>query len=314
MALAIFSDHFSGVLSPEFARRLFKSSVAKVEIEPFTYCNRVCWFCPNAKIDRRSTNKYMSEELYVRILSDLSSISYSGAITWCRYNEPLADRIILTRIRQARNALPGAHLYTHTNGDYLNWSLLDELREAGLNKLKVQVYLGANDRFSDTAMLTRMTQRLADLGLRSEFTLVQAGNRYVAKVLYTGIDITFEGWNYDKHAVDRAQTVEVSHKLKRTSPCVIPFTDIYIDYDGSMTPCCNIRSDVPTHKPYVVGNLSDGRSIFDVYADRQLAEWRKKLARFGEKANPCNTCAFAILPDTSEVRDNFSGLLQQFGI
>jgi len=314
MGLTIYSDHFSGDVSPEAARNLFKSSIVKVEVEPFTYCNRVCWFCPNSKIDRRSTNKYMAEELYLRILSDLASIDYKGAITWCRYNEPLADRIILTRIKQARDMLPEAFLYTHTNGDYLKLPYLGELRDAGLNQLKVQVYLGPNDRFSDTAMLTRMTQRLMDLGLRFEFTRVHAGDRYVAKVRYEGVEVTFEGWNYDKHANDRAQTVTVSQVPNRTSPCLIPFTEIYIDYDGSMTPCCNIRSDEPTHKPYIVGDLGGGRSIFDVYADRQLASWRKSLAPFGEKAKPCNTCGFATLPGTPEIKDNFARVLRGVGI
>jgi len=140
--LAVFPLHFSREISPSAARYLFKRSIERVEIEPFSYCNRVCWFCPNAKIDRRSTNKYMPEDLYLQIMTELSEINYCEQITFSRYNEPLSDRIILTRIRQARELLPRAFLQAHTNGDYLTRSLLDELRDAGLNRLRVQVYLG----------------------------------------------------------------------------------------------------------------------------------------------------------------------------
>ena len=36
------------------AKALFKTHVSNVEIETFSYCNRVCGYCPNATHDRRS--------------------------------------------------------------------------------------------------------------------------------------------------------------------------------------------------------------------------------------------------------------------
>jgi hypothetical protein len=163
-------------------------------------------------------------------------------------------------------------------------------------------------------MLTRMAQRLTDLGLRWEFTEITQGARHVARVRYPGVEVTFEGWNYDTYANDRAQTIKVNQVPARTSPCLIPFTDVYIDHDGSMTPCCNIRSDEPSHQGYVVGKLTTGTSIFTAYAGRRLAGWRRALLPYGEKAAPCSTCGFAILPDTSEMRDNFSRIAAGFGV
>jgi hypothetical protein len=314
MELTIAAEHFAAGLPAEAARLLFKQSVHKVELEPFTYCNRVCWFCGNARINRRSANRYMDHGLYHRILSDLRAIDYRGAVTYCRYNEPLADRIILTRIAEARAMLPDAFLYTHSNGDYLDRALLDELRDAGLNLLRVQVYLGPRQRFSDAAMLKRLHRRLADLGLPFDFTDNSPGMRYEVRLRYEGMEVTFEGWNYDVHAGDRAQSVPVSRAPERTSPCLLPFTDIYVDHDGTMVPCCNIRSDEATHRPYVVGKLDDDTSIFDVYAGQRLAAWRKALLPYGGKARPCNTCAHAALPDTPENRQVVNGIAREFGI
>ena len=62
----------------------------------------------------------MDQAIYLKILEDLASINYQGVITYSRYNEPLADKIILERISQARKILPQAILYSHTNGDYLD--------------------------------------------------------------------------------------------------------------------------------------------------------------------------------------------------
>ena len=155
----ILPRHFSATGTRDEAKALFAFSVKLVEVEVFTYCNRTCWFCPNSRIDRRSSNLYMDEELYLKILSELAEIDYRGVVTYSRYNEPLADRIILTRLRQARAALPNAILSTHTNGDYLNREYLDALRDAGLNRITIMNYLGNDDQFSDRETLTRMASK-----------------------------------------------------------------------------------------------------------------------------------------------------------
>lgn len=300
--LFVSTQHFDRTISPEDARRLFKVSVTQVEIETFTYCNRACWFCPNSRIDRRSANTFMDEALYLRILSDLASIGYDGVVTYSRYNEPLADRVILTRLRQARAALPKACLSTHTNGDYLTRAYLDELREAGLNRLRVQVYLGNDDRFSDTRMLTRMSRRLNDLGLPYEFVLAAAGVRYMAAVRYEGMEVTFDARNFDAMGVDRGQLVTLAQPYTREAPCLVVFQHLYIDHDGSIVPCCNIRSDEPSHRDYVVGTLRDGRSLFEAYANGPLADWRRGLLTYGPKRKPCDTCRYEIPPGTPELR------------
>src|SRR5439155_16258576 len=160
--MRILPAHFVPAGSRDEARGLFASSVKLVEIETFTYCNRTCWFCPNSRIDRRTTNRYMDEELYLKIISELAEIDYRGTITYSRYNEPLADRIILTRLREARAALPNALLSTHTNGDYLTRDYLDDLRKSGLNRIIIMTYAGNDDSFSHCDILTRMVSKLQE--------------------------------------------------------------------------------------------------------------------------------------------------------
>ncbi|HUI18987.1 MAG TPA: radical SAM protein [Alphaproteobacteria bacterium] len=312
--LTVTSDHFAAAVPAERARELFKSSVDQIEIEVFSYCNRVCWFCPNSHIDRRSANRYMDEALYLRILDELRSIAYGGVVTYSRYNEPLADRIILTRLRQARERLPEATLYTHTNGDYLTRELLDELREAGLNVLRVQVYLGNDEHFDDAAMLTRMARRLGDLGLPFEFTDVLPNTRYMARVSYPGIEVTFDARNFDRIGTDRGQTVKLARPYRRTAPCFVVYRHLYIDWNGAVVPCCNIRSDEPSHRPYIVDDLSGGRSIFDAYANSALAAWRRELLRFGDKRKPCDTCFYEVPADSAELRQTTEALARRFGL
>jgi len=49
-------------------------------------------------------------------------------------------------------------------------------------------------------------------------------------------------------------------KLKeqvRDFPCMEPSYFIGVDYTGDIVPCCNIRHDVESQKPYILGNVKD---------------------------------------------------------
>jgi hypothetical protein len=310
----ITADHFSNEISSDRAKALFKASVNQVEIETFTYCNRVCWFCPNSRIDRRSENRYMDEELYLRIVKQLADVDYDKVITYSRYNEPLADRIILERLRQARRLLPKACLSTHTNGDYLNRKYLDELKEAGLNRLLVQVYLGNKEPFDDRRVLVQMERRLLKLGLPYRMIGAASGVRYMAHVIYEGMEVTFDARNFAVIGVDRGQTVRLPSVYERQSPCLMVFQHLYVDYNGAVVPCCNIRSDEPGHAPYVIDRLGEDRSIYQAFACSPLAAWRRALIGFGPKQKPCNSCAHECLEDTTQVREQFAAIARKFGL
>jgi MoaA/NifB/PqqE/SkfB family radical SAM enzyme len=294
--LLVLPAHFVPAKSREDARALFARSIKQVEIEVFSYCNRTCWFCPNSTIDRRSENHFMDEGLYLRILAELAEIDYRGVITYSRYNEPLADRIILERIRQAHRLLPSALLSTHTNGDYLTRTYLDELRDAGLSRILIMNYLGNNEQFSDKKVLSRMLSKAVDLGLRAEFLLAEAGIRYVAELAYEGMNVQLDGRNYAATGTDRGKLVHLEPYV-RTSWCPVVFDDLYIDWNGKVVPCCNIRSDAPEHSQYIVADLTSGTSIFEAWASGSLVEWRKSLFNFSPKSAPCDSCRYALMPD-----------------
>jgi hypothetical protein len=313
VASTVRPEHFVVARSLDEAKALFKHSVEQVEIEVFSYCNRACWFCPNAVIDRRSANHFMPEELYLRIIGELAEISYDGVVTYSRYNEPLSDRVILTRIRQAREALPHATLMTYSNGDYLSRDYLDELRDAGLNALHIMTYLGNNERFSDTRALSVMTRRIAELGLRAEFVAAEQGVRYAAELRYEGMEVKIAACDFARVGYDRGGQVAIDD-YRRTSWCPIVFKHFYVDWNGKVTPCCNIRSDVPEHEAHVVDDLSRGHSIFEAYASSELVAWRRGLFAYGPKEKPCGGCSHAAPQDTSKMRDLIDRLADECGL
>lgn len=303
--MEILPQHFDGSLSVADARALFARSVKMVEIETFTFCNRTCWFCPNKDIPQRQQagagNKEMPPPIYARILKELADVDYCGSITYSRYNEPLAMRdLILDRISLARSVLPNAFLFTHTNGDYLkDRGYLDDLRAAGLNSLRVQTYLGNDERWDPAKMLRRQAQQLHKLGLSVRNCMVHEPiARFMVLTDYDGMEVTIDARNFDAIGTDRGQLVQVGCATARTSPCFVPFHSMYIDWDGSVVPCCNLRSDVPAHSGYVIGNVKDD-TLYGLYA--KLYSWRKSLLTFGSKHTPCNTCTYEVTPHNEQL-------------
>ena len=293
--LKIKPSHFRPIDNLEAAKSLFKHSVNLVEIEAFSYCNRTCWFCPNSFIDRRSTNIYMPEAIHIAILEQLAEIDYDGKISYSRYNEPLADKIILKRIQQARHFLPQAHLHTNTNGDYLNNAYLHELKAAGLNSLNIQIYLANHEHYDHEKMRKTMLKVQERLELTGKIVKEQQDEWLEAQLDFEGLTIRQYARNFDINGCSRGDTLPIFQNYQRTEPCFSPFEHLYIDYNGKVIPCCNIRSDVEQHQQAIVGDLVKDLSIFKIYAGKSLSQWRKNLVSFSKKGGLCANCRFNVV-------------------
>jgi radical SAM protein with 4Fe4S-binding SPASM domain len=315
------SYHF--VAGHPHARELFKSSVSNVEVEVSSYCNRVCSFCPNAFIDRRSAQHYMNDALYTRILTDLASIDYEGRFCFHRYNEPLADRdYILKRVRESRAALPRARLKIYTNGDYLTADYLEALADAGLDDMLVTVYLGEHQAYTDELVRERVMARLASLGLPYRILQREPGIILARVDWKPGRRLLVRGKSFEQptfekgipETVDRGGSVAVNAAYHRRSPCMMVFSELQVELDGSVVPCCNIRTDNPEHRSYKIGTIGQDASIFDVWTNAAHTEWRRRLFTFGEKDPPCGTCSYAVQIETSQKREQLQAAAIQLGL
>ena len=297
----VLKKHFRTNLDDNEARKFFKTSVKMLEIEVFSFCNRKCWFCSNAHIDRHSQNIRMLESLYSKIISNLKEISYSNCISYSRYNEPLADRIILDRIYEARTTLPDATLHLNTNGDYLNQKYLEELHKVGLRSLNIQVYLPNNVEYSDqiASQYADTIMQRNDLPFHLVFEKTNEWLEYASK--FKDMSIRLYARNFKLNGTDRGSIVTPLKKgtFIRHSPCLIPFHDMYIDYNGKVVPCCNLRSDWSEHAKYVLGDLNeDEETLFSIFSSPSIVAWRKSLISYGKKKPPCSSCIFEAIPGT----------------
>lgn len=267
--------------------------IRMIEIEIFSYCNRKCWFCPNSFIDRNSTNIFMQEELYLKILNELKSINYSNMISYSRYNEPTSNReIFIKRLKQAKTIIPNATLHTNTNGDFLTRDYLDELCKNGLKSMNIQSYLNKDEIFNADNIKIKVGKMVEKLGL--DFVeKINTIDRYEVAFKYKDMNLNMYARDFRLNGNNRGGTLDTIPAVIRKSPCYIPFTDIYIDYNGKVLPCCNFRSDIKEHNNFILGDANN-ESILHIFNNIKTKKLRKKLLRDINKLKPCNECNFAM--------------------
>jgi radical SAM protein with 4Fe4S-binding SPASM domain len=74
----------------------------------------------------------------------------------------------------------------------------------------------------------------------------------------------------------------------RRAPCLDPQFFIGIDYNGSVMPCCNMRSDYKLHRPFILGNVKKD-SLLDILYSKKARDLRSRL-EIGDFPDPCKFC------------------------
>ncbi|WP_366143358.1 SPASM domain-containing protein [Azospirillum sp.] len=92
------------------------------------------------------------------------------------------------------------------------------------------------------------------------------------------------------------------------------FSFFEVEYNGNSVPCCNIRSDIPDHKDYVVGKISSEHGVFDIYFNKIMTEWRRDLLPFSKKKAPCDICYDRLIPETPENISQFNEVSNKLGL
>jgi MoaA/NifB/PqqE/SkfB family radical SAM enzyme len=268
-------------------KEVMKMYCKYIEVEIFSYCNRKCSFCQNAYIDRHSQNVFMPKETFSAIIDQLSTIDYSNTICFHRYNEPLADKIIFDRVREAREKLPNAIIGCHSNGDFATKDILQGLAEAGMSYILITRYPPHDKDWTSDAQQRQAVMEFADkLKLKYEYT----GNSRLKVLDFPSLNIDIRAGKLSDIVSNRAASLKNKGMPLRNSQCLRPHWSLHISYDGSINPCCNTRSDVGIHGFMNIGNVSE-MSIFDAFSSEKYCLLRYMLKDSGQyKIYPCSVC------------------------
>ena len=279
----------------EESKRLFKKNIRSVEIGIHNYCNRTCTFCPLSRpdVDRRDHKNivYMSDDMYDSIFSQLSEIDFDGRIDFTRYHEPLSKKeIILSKIKVAKYYLPHAKISLNTNSDYLNKDYLQELLEAGMDHIAMQAYLANGvTEYDENEVFVRINTIADRIGVPR---IVKENYKYKDWIRYQVPQVkgTIHARNYWKNGTNRAGSVDIHKDYVRTEKCTSMNSGVFIEYDGSMTICCDMLTP-ELHSKWAVGDLKKEPSLFLNYTSDYYTEWRQRINRADWFPNsPCQSC------------------------
>lgn len=142
--------------------------------------------------------------------------------------------------------------------------LINELHFAGYNKyISFSRY---NEPFSHKDILNERIKYIRKI--LPDVTLVtntngdfDTSNVDIDEITEMDYDNNKEQFTSDNYKVmslgkinNRGGALELKQE-KRTAPCFEPQYFVGINYDGTVSPCCNIRNDIDKHKPFILGDL-----------------------------------------------------------
>lgn len=286
---------FEEITDLSVARSLFKRNVTTVHMEVSSYCNRKCVYCPVSLVDRSSTINRMPDTVLEAILGDLAGIDFAGGLGLSLYNEPAADRDFLLRVvTQARRVLPHASIFFGTNGDYLDRSYLDALRDAGAGTLYVSVHMPKGREYDELYVLNRMVALLVDFGTAARFDRSGNGGALRTVFRYGSLTIDMFGVDWTNFGSSRGDLVEVARQPARRSPCAAPTTTFTVAWDGRVTPCCQLFAESPEHEPYVCGRIEVPGDMFRLYTGAVQVGFRRTMRGWSPKPSPCAQCGHMV--------------------
>jgi len=224
-------------------------------IETYAYCNRGCSFCFNS--DRFSKRKkgVMTEELWKKIIDELSEIKYLGRISPHFFGEPLLDKRIIQLISYARKKNPYAYIRLNSNGDFLTEELFMKLIENGLDYIIITNY----DDFENNNLLALYNKHPSYIKYRN----------------YTNINLS-----------NRAGSIFNVSKDNAKKSCLRPGRQLVINWEGNVILCCN-----DYYAKHVFGNVKN-ESIIKIWNSTDFKEYRKILSKIGgrNEIEICRNC------------------------
>ena len=129
--------------------------------------------------------------------------------------------------------------------------------------------------------------KLKDLGFSD---IERNGEFFIAKnnkitVLY------YYNWPKVGRISDRGGLLRKRSTNLRRYACFEPQHFVGINYDGTVSPCCNIRNDAKQHQPYVLGDLKVN-SLEEILTSPKAIKFRENCANniFKQKSSPCKYC------------------------
>ena len=65
----------------------------------------------------------------------------------------------------------------------------------------------------------------------------------IARASFRDLDFIMRSVNIQSNPSNRGSSLDTNADLRRTQPCLRPFDELQIECDGTLMPCCELRSN-----------------------------------------------------------------------
>lgn len=276
-------------------RKRYMDYPSQVHIETVARCNARCEFCVYPDIERKG--RKMSDELFRKILSDLSKIpaEHRYSVVPYKINDPFLDPGIIDKLRWINEELPHARIILTTNAIALTRKHIE-----GLNTVRNFEFLWLSLNGYDRASYRRRMGVDAFDRVVQNIHKVRKWFRYPEVVrigrvntntdedqrFYRFVRETFgeQRWVAGNMQGDFLGDVDQCYPTIPEMPCCHWF-ELSITCTGKVSLCC-----MDGHCHYPIGDVRK-QGALDVYNGKQYRLLREK--GFRRKAvQPCAACTF----------------------
>ena len=235
-----------------------------VELNVNELCNRTCVFCP--RVDPKTypnQNLHMDIELASEISKQLLEVGFDGIVNISGTGEATLTKHLSLIVKKFGDKK--IHIEIVTNGDFLKQKLISDLYSAGLKQLVVSMYDGPEQ-------IEYFNNLFDECGIDED--------------LYTLRDRWYEeDEDYGLIYTNRAGSMGEKLLSPHERPCYYPHYAAYIDWNGDVLLCCQDMYN----RTEIFGNVKD-KPLLDIWVDKKLNDFRKKLVKGERTISPCNNC------------------------
>ena len=235
-----------------------------VELNVNELCNRTCVFCP--RVDPKTypnQNLHMDIELASEISKQLLEVGFNGIVNISGTGEATLTKHLPLIVKKFGDKK--IHIEIVTNGDFLKPKLISDLYSVGLKQLVVSMYDGPEQ-------IEYFNNLFDECG--------------IDKDLYTLRDRWYdEEEDYGLIYTNRAGSMGEKLLSPHERPCYYPHYALYIDYNGDILLCCQDMYN----RTVIFGNVLE-KKLVDIWVDKKLNDFRKKLVKGERTISPCNNC------------------------
>ncbi len=235
-----------------------------IELSIIDVCNRSCSFCP--KSDPKvapNTYQMMKMTLINKLTKELRDIGYKGSVVLCGYGEPMLHKDINLICKKLSES---SFVEVVTNGDTLNPNQIKSLYNNNVNKLLVSMYDGKHQ-------IDKFEKMRVEAGVPENFMILR--DRWYDEKTDYGLKLT-----------NRTGTISIGNQeeIGKYKKCFYPSYQFLIDWNGDVFLCPQ-----DWQRRVTMGNMMQDH-IFDIWTNKIITKYRKKLLKGVRSESPCNQC------------------------